>query len=186
MSSNPALSLLDSVFNRLADTLPAPDWLVQEGHRRIVLLINHVLMQEPQAQARLRSHTGRRVHIQWRQYTLNLRVTPACLFELCGSDLGSDLEVHVMEDAPSALAEALVAGRAPKLQISGDVALAATISWLGENVRWDLEEDLSRVVGDVLAHQIVGVAKAVASGLRGFARSAPSPVHAVGAGGPLP
>jgi ubiquinone biosynthesis protein UbiJ len=47
--------------------------------------------------------------------------------------------------------------------------LAADINWLVDHVRWDIEEDLSRVFGDAAAHQIALVAKRAVSALREFA-----------------
>jgi hypothetical protein len=38
------------------------------------------------------------------------------------------------------------------VRIAGDVQLAAEVQWLVDHVRWDLEEDLSRVIGDAPAH----------------------------------
>jgi hypothetical protein len=38
------------------------------------------------------------------------------------------------------------------VRIAGDVQFAAEINWLVEHVRWDLEEDLSRLIGDAPAH----------------------------------
>jgi ubiquinone biosynthesis protein UbiJ len=40
------------------------------------------------------------------------------------------------------------------LSIDGDTALAGTIHHLWRHLRWDAEEDLSTVVGDVAAHRI--------------------------------
>ena len=46
--------------------------------------------------------------------------------------------------------------------------LAADVNWLIANVRWDAEEDLSRVVGDAPAHAVASVGRRVAEGLRSF------------------
>lgn len=40
--------------------------------------------------------------------------------------------------------------------IDGDTALAGTIHHLWRHLRWDAEEDLSKIVGDVAAHRIAG------------------------------
>ena len=40
-------------------------------------------------------------------------------------------------------------------QISGDTELAAAIDYIHRNIRWDFEEDLSRLVGDIAAHRMV-------------------------------
>jgi hypothetical protein len=56
--------------------LAAPAWLVDEVQHRLVLLLNHVLMQEPEAQARLKRQAGRGA-VQWRGFTHALAATPA-------------------------------------------------------------------------------------------------------------
>jgi ubiquinone biosynthesis accessory factor UbiJ len=52
--------------------------------------------------------------------------------------------------------------------IAGDVQLAAEVNWLVDNVRWDVEEDLSRLVGDVPAHAIGDAGRALVKALRQF------------------
>jgi ubiquinone biosynthesis protein UbiJ len=59
-------------------------------------------------------------------------------------------------------------GEKPAVQIAGDVQLAADVSWLAEHLRWDIEEDLSRVLGDAPAHGLVQAAQTFASALRQF------------------
>lgn len=45
--------------------------------------------------------------------------------------------------------------------IDGDADFANTISQLSQSMRWDVEEDLSRVVGDIAAVRIVAGAKSL-------------------------
>ena len=45
------------------------------------------------------------------------------------------------------------------VDISGNARLATEILLLMRYLRWDVEEDLSRVFGDVMAHRIVGTAR---------------------------
>lgn len=40
-------------------------------------------------------------------------------------------------------------------EVTGDAEFAKAISYLFTHLRWDVEEDLSRVVGDVAAHRLV-------------------------------
>lgn len=40
------------------------------------------------------------------------------------------------------------------VKIDGDIDLAATLSKVVRNASWDIEEDLSKVLGDVTAHQV--------------------------------
>ena len=160
---NPSpLPILDGLVDRFADFLKAP---VAEVQHRTVLLLNHVLMQEPEAMARLTRQKGRVISVVWRVFSIRLAITPAGLFELADPQQAtSDLSLSVTEASPIALAQAVMAGAKPPVRIEGDVQLAAEINWLADHVRWDLEEDLSRLLGDGPAHALV-------QGLQGLARS---------------
>ena len=48
------------------------------------------------------------------------------------------------------------------IEMTGDADFAAEIAFLARNLRWDVEEDLSKVVGDAAAHRAVGAATATA------------------------
>lgn len=178
MQSNPPLSFLDGLFNRLATSVQPPDWLVDEVQHRAVLLINHVLMQEPEAQARLARQQGRTVRVEWRHLSLQLVATPAGLLDrvLSGTARVPDLCLTVQESSPVALAQAALRGDKPPIKIEGDVQLAAEVGWLVDHVRWDLEEDLSRLIGDAPAHTVGQTARRTAAALRDFiARRGPVP-----------
>ena len=41
---------------------PVPPWAVQELQQRLILLLNHVLQQEPAAMLRLKQHKGHQHH----------------------------------------------------------------------------------------------------------------------------
>lgn len=49
------------------------------------------------------------------------------------------------------------------VDIAGNAQLAAEILALLRYLRWDVEEDLSRVFGDVIAHRLVGTARDMAA-----------------------
>ena len=51
------------------------------------------------------------------------------------------------------------AGGRPPMEIRGDAALAAEVGWLAENLRWDIEDDLARIVGELPAHQLAKTAR---------------------------
>ena len=70
--------------------------------------------------------------------------------------------------------EKVARGDKPAVNIEGDVQLAAEVAWLVDNLRWDVEEDLARVIGDGPAHTVASVARQVASALRSFVDKASS------------
>lgn len=145
-----------------------PEWLVDEVQNRVVLFLNHVLMQEPQAQQRLRRQLGKPVRVQWGDFHLTLAPTAAGLLERPGTDREPELHVVLTQTHPLSMARSMLSGERPGVDIQGDVQLAAEVAWLVDNVRWDVEEDLSRLVGDTVAHTLVGVAKQVATAVRAF------------------
>ncbi len=145
-----------------------PDWLLHELQDKLVLLLNHVLGQEPAALERLRRQQGRCVQLSWREYRLQWLITPAGLLERAAADAEADLRLHVNEASPVALLQGLVKGEKPAMRIDGDVMLAADINWLVDHVRWDMEEDLSRVFGDATAHHMAAFFKRIASAMREF------------------
>ncbi len=165
----PAPELLTQLTQGLP---PLPPWLQAELHNRLVLLLNHVLMQEPEAMDRLRRQQGKLLQFHWGRIELILTPTPAGLLAL-GAPAGMpDLQLRVAQDSPLALAQTLLAGDKPPVEIQGDVQLAAEIGWLVDNLRWDIEEDLSRLLGDAPAHRLADAARALLQGLRGFLRQA--------------
>jgi ubiquinone biosynthesis protein UbiJ len=146
-----------------------PAWAIEEAHRRVVLLLNHVLMQEPQAMERLTRQKGSVIRMQWRSMTFMVVVTPAGLLDVAASGLQADLSLVITEESPLAIAQSLMAGNKPGIRIEGDVQLAADVSWLIDHVQWDLEEDLARIMGDAPAHGLMQVAGTMAHAVKQFA-----------------
>lgn len=166
MATQSPFSFLEQLFAGPAAALQPPPWVVDEVQQRMVLLLNHVLAQEPEALARLTRQKGRVVEARGGVFTLKLAVTPAGLFERADAAAVSDLVLTLTDLSPLQLAQAALRGDKPPVRIEGDVQFAAEINWLVDNVRWDLEEDLARVVGDVPAHAIGEAARRLAAGLR--------------------
>ncbi len=169
MNNTSPFSFLESIVNRFQP----PAWVVDEGQQRLVLFLNHILLQEKQAQARLLRQKGRVVHLQWGLFAIDLVVTPAGLADRAPPFSKPDLVLSVAAESPLAVVQAALAGKAPPVKIEGDVQLAADMGWLAENLRWDAEEDLSRLIGDAPAHALADAGRRVASGLKQFLAKTP-------------
>jgi ubiquinone biosynthesis accessory factor UbiJ len=167
METQSPFSLLEGFFQNFNIPLTPPAWAIEEGHRRIVLLLNHVL-QEPQAMERLVRQKGRVVLSQWRDYSFKAVVTPAGLLDVAAPEAGADLTLTITEASPFAIAQAVMQGDKPAVRIEGDVQLAAEINWLADNVRWDVEEDLARIMGDAPAHMLMQSGRTVAQAVAQF------------------
>lgn len=49
------------------------------------------------------------------------------------------------------------------VETTGDVEFAGEVAYLARHLAWDVEEDLSKVVGDAAANRLVGAARATAA-----------------------
>lgn len=160
-------SFLTDLFNRGPESLPVPPWLVDEIQNRVVLFLNHVLMQEPQARERLARIQGQAVRIQWRSLHLQLAASAAGLLERV-PEATPTLRLTVADESVGSLAQGVLRGQAPPVRIDGDVQVASEVSWLIDHVRWDAEEDLARLIGDAPAHTLASVGRQLLEGLRQF------------------
>jgi ubiquinone biosynthesis protein UbiJ len=148
---------------------------------RATLLLNHVLASESAATQRLQQHTGRCIRLQFDGWPTLLpalpptafRVTPAGLLEWCAGEPpgAAELQVDIDVSNPARLALLALAGERPEIRISGDAALATDVNWLFDNLRWDIVDDLERLVGPAAAHQLGKLGGAIAAAMRGAARS---------------
>jgi ubiquinone biosynthesis accessory factor UbiJ len=107
------------------------------------------------------------VEFEWRFVTMKVVATPAGLLDLAPEGTVPELML-VLADSPFGLARAAVRGEKPAVRIEGDVQLAAEVNWLVDHVRWDVEDDLARLIGDVPAHTVATSARRVVDGLRQF------------------
>jgi ubiquinone biosynthesis protein UbiJ len=148
---------------------------------RLVLLGNHVIAAEPAAVERLRPHAGRTMQFELTGWPSLLpavgpfafRVTPAGLVEWL-QDAASqtpDLRVAIEASNPALALTRIVAGERPAIAVSGDAALASDLDWLIDNLRWDLQDDLARIVGDAPARQLAKIGGWFASALREGAKT---------------
>jgi ubiquinone biosynthesis accessory factor UbiJ len=150
---------------------------------RLTLLINHVIAAEPLAQQRLVRHSGRCLALRFEggprwvplPESIAFRITPAGLLDWCGpsaADVPAQPDLRVLMDVskPLSLLGNTLMGERPTFQIAGDAAFASDVSWLIDNVRWDVEDDLARITGPMAARQIVRLGQAVAQALRDAAK----------------
>ena len=168
MATQSPFSFPGGIFARILESAQPPQWLVSEVQHRVVLFLNHVLMQESVAMERLVRQSGRVVQVQWRSIVLALKITPAGLLDLAEAGETPDLRVQVVDESPLALARDVLQGDKPSIRIDGDVQFAAEIQWLVDHVRWDVEEDLARIVGDTPAHWLASAGQRIAAALRQF------------------
>lgn len=146
--------------------LPDPSTLVSglDPMKPAAAVINHLLTQEPWARDTLMAHAGKVACIDTGVMQLRLKVTGDGYLQEVPADALANVTIRLkLSDLPLIAANRERAVSYVKLE--GDADFANAISQLSQKLRWDAEDDLSRVVGDVAATRIV-------SGARGFFEAA--------------
>ena len=129
-------------------------------------LINRVLSDYPMARERLASHAQRRVDIGLGPLQVALRITAQGAVEPVGEGAAAaDLVFSVpLVALPGLLRRDAAAYR--QIAFTGDSELAHTLSTVARAVEWDIEEDLSQLLGggkfgDIVSHRIVDTANSI-------------------------
>lgn len=116
--------------------------------------INHLLRANSWARERLQPHAGRVLRIDNPPFSTLMVVTAEGTFADAAAEAAPDVTVQVTPGLMLRLA-ARDATVWQDLRVEGDAEFAAALNHVARNLRWDVEEDLSRVVGDIAAHRIV-------------------------------
>jgi ubiquinone biosynthesis accessory factor UbiJ len=124
-------------------------------------VLNRLLADEPWARLRLAPFAGESVELRAPPLpTLRLRVVEGGTVEAGGAEPGLSMTFK-----PELLV-ALARGEEHALRavdVEGNAPLAAEILVLARHLRWDAEEELARVVGDVAAHRLAEAGRAFAA-----------------------
>jgi len=122
-------------------------------HQPFVAFVNHLLAREDWARARLRPFASKRIHLRLAPMpTLRLQITDGGLLE-AARDESPDLRLDIRAGSvPGLMRRDEAAVR--EIGVDGDTELAAAVQFLFRNLRWDVEEDLSRLFGDAIAHRM--------------------------------
>ena len=124
-------------------------------------VLNHLLEREEWARRKLAPFAGESVE-------LRAAPLPALRFTVLAGgrvEAGGESTALTVKLKPGALA-ALARGEEHlmrEVEVSGNARLAAEVMVLVRYLRWDPEEDLSAVIGDIAAHRAVQTARAFAA-----------------------
>lgn len=146
----------------------------------LVAAFDHVLQQNDWARAKLAMFVGRVVRIGVDAPALPGLPPPQLLARIVEGGLlervpwpgdgepevAVDMLLRPSVDAAFAFLRGGPRGLSPYLRIEGEVMLAGALGEIARELRWDAEEDLSRITGDALARRIGGSADAARTAAR--------------------
>ena len=135
-------------------------------------VLQHITSQNNWAKPHLAPYAGRTIQFDFSVIKANLLILEDGSLCAAGETSTIDAVVHI---PPSLAMRLLAKDDAAKsyIKIDGDVHLATEVSKVLQLMRWDVEEDLSKVVGDIAAFKIGEVSKAT------FAEAKKQTVNAV-------
>jgi ubiquinone biosynthesis protein UbiJ len=135
----------------------------------ITVAVNHLLAQERPAADKLSAHAGKVLHLDAGLLQVRLRIAADGLLETAAEADIAAVTIHInFSDIPLILQNPERAFS--HVRIDGDADLANTVSQVFRSLRWDAEDDLSRVVGDVVAVRLVSTGKAAFRAARSAGR----------------
>lgn len=114
--------------------------------------LNHLLRQAAWARKQLQPFAGRQARFDMPPWQLAFSINTEGLFEPVGEGeidvivtLPADTPIVALQGVDRAMANA---------HVTGNAEFATALSFVLKNLRWDAEEDLSKLVGDVVAHRV--------------------------------
>ena len=122
--------------------------------------LNHLLRANHWARESLKPYSGKTVSVRCPPFSASLRIIDSG--EVTPAAAGAT------PDATLSVTPGLLLRMATRddtawrdIAIEGDTAIAGAVHHLWRHLRWDAEEDLSRVFGDIAAHRMTGTAQAM-------------------------
>jgi ubiquinone biosynthesis protein UbiJ len=165
--------------------LPIP--ALPDPTRLPIRALNALLRREDWARARLARHGGKTVRLAAGTFKLSLTIDSEGYTGIADRAIVPDVTLTIDparfslsrllqgrgDEAAQADAAAMARARADAIadmtHISGDAGLAQVVAELAAQLRWDAEDDMARLIGDIPAMRLAGGARALSAGLRNAA-----------------
>ena len=117
-----------------------------------IAAFNHLLASESWARGALAAHSGKSARLSLPPFDIDIAVLPEGKIATAG-----ETPQTLVRANPSTLFRTLN-GDLAEIEIRGDAEFAKTLGFLFRNLRWDIEADLGRFAGDIVAHRLAGAA----------------------------
>ncbi|HZP85458.1 MAG TPA: sterol-binding protein [Burkholderiales bacterium] len=123
-----------------------------------IAILNHLLHGQPWLRERLIAFAGRHALLEAPPLTLAMQIASDGRLSEADRSAPPDATIRLSAFTAFRLLRGDERARAD-VRVDGDPAFAAALSGVLRELRWDVEEDLSRLVGDIAARRIVGTAE---------------------------
>jgi ubiquinone biosynthesis protein UbiJ len=119
----------------------------------VAAAINHLLRSASWARERLKPFAGKTARFSLAPFAVTLAIRASGEVEESTTASAADAGFTL---TPGITLRMLAADNNAwqEVRVSGDIAFAREILFVAQNLRWDIEADLSRVFGDIAAHRM--------------------------------
>ena len=127
----------------------------------VLRAINHLIEQEKWARDLLLRHDHKIVAVELPFGSFRLLIQDGLLQDAKQEDIESSVSLEISQEAFWAFVKDGKGAAMKFVRISGDVYLAADLNRLFAELRWEAEEDLSKLIGDAPSRRIIVESKKV-------------------------
>jgi len=131
----------------------------------LIQLLNALLARETWARERLRPHAGKVVRLVLGSVDISLEISSGGGIQATRQAEPNVVLTMAAQDLPRML-RADTHERMQAVRIEGEAALAHVVADLARDLRWDVEDDLAGLIGDLPARMLVRSARGVFGGVR--------------------
>ena len=135
-----------------------------------LLFINHLIAEQPETAVLLQAHAGRCIHFLLPPIQFQWSITSEGKFQETSHSTPPDLSIAIPTADVWKTLSLLISGSASLAgvaNISGNADLAQSLNQVLHILHWDIEDDLSHFVGDVMAWHIMQTANKIVTQGRG-------------------
>ena len=126
-------------------------------------LVNHLLNQNDWMQIKLKPYIGKIIELEIETLSLKFKVNNEG--QLTVNDSEAQVDAYIQMTIKS-LIQLITQKKKNGITVKGNLDLANDFSKVIEDLEWDMEEDLSRFIGDIPATEITKIGKKILSGTK--------------------
>ena len=127
-------------------------------HKIKKIILNHLLSQNDWMQSKLINHKNKVIVIEISGFKLILRIDKNGLLQSLNESEKNDCIIKLTVND---FINQLINNNNGNISIEGDLELANQVSQVLKKIEWDVEEDLSRYIGDIPAIQTTMILKKI-------------------------
>lgn len=130
------------------------------------IVLNHIFSQNDWMSSKLKKFKDKIVFFKISEIEMYFKINAQGLLVLTEKEVIPDTSIFMKVNS---FFNQIISNKNKDISIQGDIDLAKEVSEILKKIRWDVEEDLSKIVGDVAANRLGRIGKNFLSGSKSAA-----------------